>query len=82
MMLDLGKDEAQRLILGAAYSYREYVKNPRVCGATPWPRLTRRYQYWSHIVSKFRPTELSNQFDSYIPHRRTNHAFTRCVSVA
>ncbi len=31
MMLDLGKDEAQRLILGAAYSYREYVKNPRVC---------------------------------------------------
>jgi hypothetical protein len=31
MMLDLGKEEAQRLILGAAYSYREYVKNPRVC---------------------------------------------------
>jgi hypothetical protein len=31
MMLDLGKDEALRLILGAAYSYREYVKNPRVC---------------------------------------------------
>jgi Putative metallopeptidase len=31
MMLNLGKqDAAQRLILGAAYSYRDYV-NPRVC---------------------------------------------------
>ena len=31
MMLNLGKQDAQRLILGAAYSYRDYVKNPRVC---------------------------------------------------
>jgi hypothetical protein len=31
MMLNLGKQDAQRLILGAAYSYRNYVKNPRVC---------------------------------------------------
>ena len=31
MMLELGKRDAQRMILGAAYSYKEYIKNPRVC---------------------------------------------------
>jgi Putative metallopeptidase len=31
MMLELGKRDAQRFILGAAYSYKNYVKNPRVC---------------------------------------------------
>jgi hypothetical protein len=31
MMLELGKRDAQRFILGAAYAYKEYVKNPRVC---------------------------------------------------
>jgi hypothetical protein len=31
MMLELGKDQATRLILGAAYSYKDYVKNPNVC---------------------------------------------------
>ena len=31
MMLELGKRDAQKMILGAAYSYKEYVKNPRVC---------------------------------------------------
>ncbi len=31
MMLDLGKAQAQGLIMGAAYSYRDYVRNPRVC---------------------------------------------------
>jgi hypothetical protein len=30
MLLDLGNEEAQRFILGAAYSYANYVKNPRV----------------------------------------------------
>ena len=30
MMLELGKNEAQRLILGAAYSYKDYVRNPNV----------------------------------------------------
>ena len=30
MMLELGKSEAQRLILGAAYSYKDYVRNPNV----------------------------------------------------
>ena len=30
MMLELGKNEAQRLILGAAYSYKDYVQNPNV----------------------------------------------------
>ena len=31
MMLELGKRDAQRMILGAAYSYKENIKNPRVC---------------------------------------------------
>ena len=31
MMLELGKQDAPRIILGAAYSYKEYIKNPRVC---------------------------------------------------
>jgi hypothetical protein len=31
MMLELGKSDARRMILGAAYSYKEYIKNPRVC---------------------------------------------------
>ena len=31
MMLELGKQDARRIILGAAYSYKEYIKNPRVC---------------------------------------------------
>ena len=31
MMLDLGKDDAARLILGAAYSYQNYMKNSNVC---------------------------------------------------
>jgi hypothetical protein len=30
MMLQLGKDQARRFILGAAYSYANYLKNPRV----------------------------------------------------
>ena len=29
-MLKFGKNEAQRLILGAAYSYKDYVQNPNV----------------------------------------------------
>jgi hypothetical protein len=31
MMLELGKQDARRIILGAAYSYKEYIKNPLVC---------------------------------------------------
>ena len=31
MILELGKRDAMRMILGAAYSYKEYIKNPRVC---------------------------------------------------
>lgn len=31
MMLELGKRDALKMILGAAYSYKEYIKNPRVC---------------------------------------------------
>jgi len=31
MMLELGKQDARRIILGAAYSYKEYIRNPRVC---------------------------------------------------
>jgi hypothetical protein len=31
MMLELGKEEAQRIVLGAAFSYKNYIKNPRVC---------------------------------------------------
>ena len=31
MILELGKRDAQRMLLGAAYSYKEYIKNPRVC---------------------------------------------------
>jgi hypothetical protein len=30
MLLDLGNDQAHRFILGAAYSYANYMKNPRV----------------------------------------------------
>ena len=30
IMLQLGKDEARRLILGAAYSYKSYMQNPTV----------------------------------------------------
>jgi hypothetical protein len=30
MMLQLGKDQARRFILGAAYSYANYLKNPKV----------------------------------------------------
>ena len=30
MMLQLGKDEARRLITGAAYSYNNYIRNPQV----------------------------------------------------
>jgi Putative metallopeptidase len=30
MLLDLGNEEAHRFILGAAYSYANYMKNPRV----------------------------------------------------
>jgi hypothetical protein len=30
MMLQLGKDEAKRLITGAAYSYNNYIRNPKV----------------------------------------------------
>ena len=31
MMLELGKNDAERLIVGAAYAYKDYVRNPNVC---------------------------------------------------
>jgi Putative metallopeptidase len=31
MILELGKEEVKRIVLGAAFSYKKYVKNPRVC---------------------------------------------------
>jgi hypothetical protein len=31
MMLELGKNEAKRLILGATYSYKDYITNSNVC---------------------------------------------------